>query len=398
MKKVWNVVVRFIEHKKNCNRSIYQTRSGGRLMNQATTDQRGATLIMVAVSMVVICGFAVLAIDVSMMLLAKTQLHNAADSAALAGASVLAVNKDDTQGARDKAIEFAGLNMAVQNGMSPVVITGDWISFSENNTRITVTTHRTIDTKDPVSLFFLRTINSVSNNKGDVTATASAKVMGVCSSDCLKPFAVPDKWYDAKHDSIFNPKDGDYYDRNSTGYQSLTDVGKQITIKFGNPKTQKKWPAPGLFLPINFTTISDDAQPGKKEYEKWISECEPWMVNIGDSLVWEPGVAVGPTEHGLDDLIKMDPHAQWDPNGDTVMYSEYAVSPRIIKIAFFDPSITFDPGRGYVVVIKIGVVFLEKVTVVCGCNDIIGRFMKVVSHGEICDDIGSFMYKVALVQ
>lgn len=83
-------------------------------------NQHGAVLILVAVAMVAFLGIAALAIDVGFLMAGKNELQNAADAAALAGASVLAredpdnfnVNEDKI---RQAAIEVAGLNSASNN-------------------------------------------------------------------------------------------------------------------------------------------------------------------------------------------------------------------------------------------------------------------------------------------
>jgi Flp pilus assembly protein TadG len=53
------------------------------------SNQRGAVAILVALSAVVLIGFAALAIDIGYALVATNQLHNAADAGALAGARSL---------------------------------------------------------------------------------------------------------------------------------------------------------------------------------------------------------------------------------------------------------------------------------------------------------------------
>jgi len=393
-----SVVVRFIEHRAGVMNQAPTKQARSCSIYRAITNQRGATLIMVTIAMVVIFGFAVLAIDVSMMLLARTQLKNAADAAVLAGASVLALDSTDTEGATAKAIEFAGLNVAVQEGLSPVAIVDTDVVISPDGHLITVHTHRTMKTNDPVSLFFLSVIDTASGNKGNVEARSSAKVRAVCATDCLKPWAVPDKWHDADSNGAFDPGI-DFYAPGSepggTGYRAPDDVGQLDTITLGNPQAQPKWPASGIFFPINFTPVSGGViVRGAEWYETWIQKCEPYIVGIGDELEWEPGVMPQKTEKGVQQLIDQDPDAYWD--GKTVV-SAYAVSPRIIKLAFFDPRIPFDPGRGTVVVAQIGALFLEDRFGHGSNQNIVVRFIKWSTHGEGCDDPGSFMYTVALV-
>lgn len=74
--------------------------------------QRGASLVLVTVSLVALLGFAALALDVGNLYVARNELQNAADSGALAGARVLYV-ADGTMvnvGANARARTTARLN------------------------------------------------------------------------------------------------------------------------------------------------------------------------------------------------------------------------------------------------------------------------------------------------
>jgi len=74
-------------------------------------NQRGAVIIFVAVTMVVFIGLLALAIDVGFLMAARNELQNSADSAALAGASQLARDKD-VNTIKQAAVKAAGLNKA----------------------------------------------------------------------------------------------------------------------------------------------------------------------------------------------------------------------------------------------------------------------------------------------
>ncbi|MFO7559455.1 MAG: TadG family pilus assembly protein [Desulfobacterales bacterium] len=73
-------------------------------------DQKGATAVLVTVIIIMLLGFAALAIDISNIFVANNELQNAADAAALAGARFLyndsgtSVNVNCNQIARDAAI------------------------------------------------------------------------------------------------------------------------------------------------------------------------------------------------------------------------------------------------------------------------------------------------------
>jgi len=81
--------------------------------------RRGAVVVQVAIAMTALMGFSALAIDVSMMYNARTELQRAADAAALAAASALG---DYSQGsplatARQLAAEFANANTVLTAGV-----------------------------------------------------------------------------------------------------------------------------------------------------------------------------------------------------------------------------------------------------------------------------------------
>ena len=51
-----------------------------------TSTRRGAVLIYITISLVALLGFIALAIDLGVVMVARTQIQNAADAAAFAGA------------------------------------------------------------------------------------------------------------------------------------------------------------------------------------------------------------------------------------------------------------------------------------------------------------------------
>jgi hypothetical protein len=75
--------------------------------------QQGAVAIIVGLTIFFLIGFLALVVDLGHVYVAKTELQNAADAAALAGAKELDGTRDGVFGAgraRDKAVEIAGWN------------------------------------------------------------------------------------------------------------------------------------------------------------------------------------------------------------------------------------------------------------------------------------------------
>ena len=59
-------------------------------------DERGMTLVMVATGMVAFLSATMLAVDVGMLMVARTESQSAADAGALAGAVALGVRRSST--------------------------------------------------------------------------------------------------------------------------------------------------------------------------------------------------------------------------------------------------------------------------------------------------------------
>jgi hypothetical protein len=168
-------------------------------------DERGQTIVLVAVSMVALLGMAVLAIDIVALYMSHSEAQRTADAAALAGAKMFVtsgftsvqgvgtppVAQTDLCGSATAAANQAALALGAQTlvgGQAPTV-TATCSFASLNNPQITVTV---VQTALPV-LFIRgwgRTANTVSatavaeayNPSG---STASVQVTGV------KPWLIP---------------------------------------------------------------------------------------------------------------------------------------------------------------------------------------------------------------
>lgn len=356
-------------------------------------NQRGSVLLLVAFTIAACLAFAALAIDGAVLITTRTQLHNAADAAALAGASGLL--QGDPNVAVDRAIRFASLNNAVEKNLSSVEITADDISFPQPHI-IRVRTHRTEATGDALRTFFLRVVNPLDGNTADVSATSAAQVYDICGARCLKPWAIPDRWDDANDNGIYDH--GEYYDKDATGYTESIDAGIQVVLKVGEPSETIE---SGVFFPITFPPLDTGQgkpETGGKDYYNWIASCSPYLVNSSDRLVIEPGNMKGPTYHGMEELTARDPNAYWNDYSESVSGSAYARSPRIVLVPFFDPRFPPTSGRNWVTVTKIGAFFIENLH---ANGDVIGRFVKVTAQGSPCpySGLGNSMVKgIALVE
>jgi hypothetical protein len=102
---------------------------------------------------------------------------------------------------------------------------------------------------------------------------------------------------------------------------------------------------------------------------------------------------------GVEDLLAEDPGARWDQGAQTVENSAFGMSPRIALVPFFDPTQPPRPGRNWVRVVRLGVLFIERIT----SNEVVGRFMTVTTPGTPCTgsnpgSAGAFIRSIALIQ
>lgn len=104
---------------------------------------------------------------------------------------------------------------------------------------------------------------------------------------------------------------------------------------------------------------------------------------------------VGPTKQGVQDLIALDPTAFWDGGCNCVNSPKGASSPRLIRIAFFDPRLPVGGGRTFVTVVKVGGFFVDNVQ---PNGDVIGYYTQVVASGGPPDPACAGLQTVQLVK
>jgi len=321
---------------------------------------RGSSMVIVALVMVALLGFAALAIDVGVIYTAKAQCQNAADAGALAGAGYMLTLNNLNAGATNKiktrAVDFANYNKVLSTPVS--ILTSD-VTVDLNLMRCTVCVPRTAARGNPVQTFFARVLL---RNSVDVSACATAEIANARVSNCLKPWALPDAFADGNGNGVYDA--GEYYEQGVTSYgtnyrQNGNDVGVQLIVKQADPSAAI---AAGQFFPIDLP-IPDVPDTGGDRYRTNITTCNPTPVSIGDILYTENGNMIGPTLQGVQDLIAQDQNAYWDTSSGQVAGSAYGVagSPRIIRVAFFDPSDPPVSGKTTVIVTNIASLFLESI-------------------------------------
>lgn len=402
-------------------------------MSRILKDQSGIAIIWVAIGMSCILGFAVLALDLGAIQTTRTQLQNAADAAVLAAAYELMPDGTSLQERKQKAtqmaIGIAGLNRAfIDRTVGPVNITAGDVTFPED-TRVTVTTHRTEATGDPLRTYFIQLIPPFGDGLADVTADASAELIPGSGTNGFFPWVLPDRYDDVNGDGMWNDaepftdgdgdgvwdpgesfededKDGEYdpsdfYDPDSTGYQCPADAGLLLEVKQGDPQNAL---VSGFYYPSRFPPIGyfsgEDPNPGAAIYKEWIINKSPYFVTVGDVLYLEKGNMQGPTKSGCNLIIGDCPTSYYDPADNQVKGHSHDLSiecPRIGAIAFFDPSDVTGSSDKEVVVVKISHWFVESIGQ--PQNTVMARLLELVDPNAVPGPpSGGFLHLVRLVE
>lgn len=356
--------------------------------------ERGAVLVHVAFILLALLALTTFVVDWGVLWLSRRQAQNAADSGALAGATALAYDDptdlSDTGQGKLNAYQATQANFVF--GQAPSVnITTD-ITFPAcpppftGGQCIQVDVFRNQARGNALPMFFGGLVGLTQQG---VRAHAVATIQPGNASECLKPWAVPDKWLE-NQTPAWDPTDTfDRYDKGGalipnpdvytppsptgpgTGFTLQNDLYTQITLKVGNPQDAIR---PGWFFPVALA-----ANPGGNEYRAAIAGCVGTRYTIGDFVPVEPGNMIGPTRQGVGDLIALDSGASWSGSGIqggcmNASPPTCVLSPRVVAIPIFDLDV-YEQGRtGGRIDIKIVNIlgfFIDRMS----GNDVIGYIM-----------------------
>ncbi len=379
------------------------------------SNERGGVLALMAVAMLALLGMAALAVDLAMAFSVRAEAQRVADSAALAGGSAfLDLTKDIAEPlARERAFQYALLQTVREEAVDSSEVT---VQVIPDSMKVRVWINRR-----GIPTWFARILGIESM---DIGAMAAAMASGAGAATCVKPFAVPDIWSephyepglgggdDLDNDHIWEEGEdwawgddlGEEYqpfsldDPNSldaTGYGSLhrddyaQDRGRQVVIKVSDPQSSFSL-APGIFYPFRMPEDENivgcdggngaTGDSGGAVYRNNICQCNASEINLGEPYPVEPGDMIGPTFQGIKDLIAYDPGATWNTTTNSVDGSDWEsseggwmASPRVIKIALFDPSQIEGSGMQELIFNNIALLFLEDQK--NPRDPIVGRFL-----------------------
>jgi len=415
----------------------------------AVAGERGAVLIQVAVALLALLALSAFVVDYGVMWASRGQAQTSADAGALAGAISLAFNSPtDQAGARARAVTMTGRNRIW--GQAPNVTDAD-VTFPScplgapgvPDTCIKVDVFRNQARGNGLPTFFGRLAGVESQG---VRATATAQIATGNTVDCLKPWAIVDRWdeYNAAGGEPDYPNiDPDFgptstFDKYSTGkgntpppepdlyvppgpsgpgtgFRLPSDLGRQFAIKVDTNTTASV--SSGWFRAIRLPRL--DGQSGGNVYRSNIESCgglpssfatpntQPCPANIGngDAAYWatqgcfatEPGNMVGPTSDGIETLIARDPGAAWGASGiQNSAFDPPTSSPRVVPIGVLnvDNFLAQDPsgGNGVLRLVNIFGFFVEgmgdvdpttgAITLNKSGKSVIGRLMTIPAKGS----------------
>jgi Flp pilus assembly protein TadG len=296
-------------------------------------NERGVVIIWSAFFMIMMLGFVALGIDVAKIMATRTELQNAADAAALAGASAL--DLDTGQIMPDSAVMRAQFtasgNRAFVDEPVPVTLLAADVQVdqAENTVRVTVRRNSTTD-----GSMITHVAQVLGITKVDVNATAKAKAERTCEQcEKMVPMgAVP-----------------------PTGQQNFqVGCAFRYVLKRGGGGSV----APGNYLAVDFPDCDQGPcagmpTSGANTFRCLLENGYGCCVRIGQVIQTEPGNMAGPTHQGLD--------ARWDRDTDqrqNICYSEYQGNgERIVNVPIITP---IGNGRVNVTVTGLAAFFLVR--------------------------------------
>ena len=219
-------------------------------MKQKWKDESGQTMVLFTLMLTILIGVLALVIDYGMPTWTARRLQNAADSAALAAATMLPADSAERKAiARTEAIEYA-----TKNGYSNADVT-----FPDTTT-VKVIVNTTVEYSF-AKIFGLTSV--------DLERSASAQVQAITSLRGVVPLSVEKSVLDA----------------------ALSSKNYDLTLKVGGGAGNK-----GAYGAID---LDGSNGGGASQYENRLINGYDGLVTVGDLLPTENGNMSGPTEWGV---------------------------------------------------------------------------------------------------
>jgi len=365
-----------------------------RAIQRRLGSERGSVVVMVAVSLMAMLALAALAIDLASLRDAKAESQRAADAIALAGASAFrdfpwtdAVTSDS---ARFRALDIARWNQVRADTLDVRNPTSQTSTYAWGTVTVVQTqdvTLNIIPDSQKVRAWVRRA--GIRTSFAKLLARPFGHVQSMATAwatnngpvvDCLKPFVMPDMWYES--DKVTQDVDADDYmdpittnpgneqDGESWKYEPESIGGADYYLPYdefadpdplGRPQTgygsglrsDQGYPEDvGLPLLLKPQTGGGNTDPAPERMGNafWLLDFDPnantrqeiqtgcATAAIGDSVPYDNGSKTGPTRQGIDYLVQQDPGAYWD-SGQVLgsAWPDWTQSPRVVIVGLIDP-------------------------------------------------------------
>lgn len=292
-------------------------------------SEKGTAIIILALGMTVVLGFSALVVDVGVVMYEKSNISNAVDAAALAGAQELIYNKDNAINVVNQYLEA--------NGVDPLDVE---VVLSDSDTKLSVTANK------EVNYYFARILGFENGNVEVNCVAKCAPISGVYEG--IRPFAIE---------------------------QQTLDFGQTYTLKAGG----------GCGSNGNYGALALGGN-GACNYKSNIINGYNGHLKVGDYVTTEPGNMSGPTSQGINALINQCNHS---PECDSEQYD--IDCPRIIT-AIIVENLDVN-GRASVKVSGFAKFFLEGVAGQGNNSTVTGKFIKTIITGDLSDTQTDFGLK-----
>jgi len=349
-------------------------------------SRKGATLVLVAILMTALVGFAGIAIDASRLYVMRAELQTTADAAAVA-AIVEVADKRPTN-ASAMAISYAAKNVVehttptiaaadVEPGTwnftnNTFTVLGTWTDPNLNSARVTA--------HYPGLYTFARIFGATGQT---VNARAIGAMGWVSTTDCLKPWAVS---YQTLLDALYPPagtKNPSYNltPQDITTLSGMSSPANQVTLLNGTTNQL----TPGNIAQVQVGTPWN----GNNAYKDAITSCANGFIGPGTILNGDPGAGSGQTAQALQNLCGV--------NGNPQSFACPGVK---VKLAIWDQN-NGATGSNLTVRVKyVGVFGITQFTKGSGtaADQITGYFSTMATSGSFSATPGPTTGSIALVQ
>jgi hypothetical protein len=291
-----------------------------------------------------VSGFA---IDYGQFWVARRQAQNVADAAAHAGA--VARGFDDKSPNPGGKVQDSVLNVVQNNKIWGVVTppSATVISYEACPPRtpgpypfmgvcVKVDIHRdgTLGS-EALPTYFLK-LAGISSQP--VRATATAYVSPANATPCLKPWLVPDKWMDLDGNHDFNLPE--LY--TPPGF-ILPDIGRQFEIRPGDGDAVTL-EDDGTIVRAEYYIVGGSDDEDEATYGNHIVSCSltTWL---GKKMTEVDVTGTEETDARVQQLIDLDPDAEWDAANQVVSGPLGFGSPRVVILGLFNPKLQWEAIR-----------------------------------------------------